>query len=121
MATAYEISANSIQLHPFARFPLGDTYCAQLDEEIALREDGLRLERILYYLPKVSMTQDPAYPTFAGSIGVELDSGTFTTSQLLYYRYIFQIDKASIAAITPGHRSTSNDRRSLHLIPFEID
>ena len=32
-----------------------------------------------------------------------------------------KLDKASIAAITPGHRSTSNDGRSLHLIPFEID
>ena len=32
-ATAYEILANSIQLHPFARFPVGDASRAQFDEK----------------------------------------------------------------------------------------
>ena len=55
---------------------------------ISVKEDGLRLERISYYLPKVSTIQDPKYPIFAGPIGVELDSGTFTTHFLLHYNYI---------------------------------
>ena len=54
--------------------------------------------------------EDSKYPISARSIiGVELDSRTFTTSQLLYYRckVDFTADKNSIAANTPTpvHRS----------------
>ena len=79
------------------------------------------------------MIQKPEYPRFAGSIGVELDSGTFAASQVLCcYRYIskprqgLSLHPASARSIqedlTPSRR-IQRQRHILHkrLVIFRLN